>query len=254
MRLMQAFLIALSMYSKIPVPRAEWNEKNMKYAMCFFPVVGVVTGGCVYLAGFFLLRFTSCGSVFSGAVLTLVPILISGGIHLDGFMDTTDALSSYGDREKKLSILKDPHTGAFAILGMGCYLLWSVAVYSEVKIEMLPSLSCMFVLSRALSGFSVVTFPAAKDSGLLRTFQDKAQKKNVRIVMLLWAAAALLLLIWLDGKTGGMAALCAGGTFLYYGWMSKKKFGGITGDLAGYFLSLCEVCMATGIVLAGGGI
>ena len=169
-------------------------------------------------------------------------------------MDTTDALSSYGDREKKLSILKDPHTGAFAILGMGCYLLWSVAVYSEVKIEMLPSLSCIFVLSRALSGFSVVTFPAAKDSGLLRTFQDKAQKKNVRIVMLLWAAAALLSLIWLDGKTGGMAALCAGGTFLYYGWMSKKKFGGITGDLAGYFLSLCEVCMATGIVLAGGGI
>ena len=139
MRLMQAFLIALSMYSKIPVPRAEWNEKNMKYAMCFFPVVGVVTGGCVYLAGFFLLRFTSCGSVFSGAALTLVPILISGGIHLDGFMDTTDALSSYGDREKKLSILKDHHTGAFAILGMGCYLLWSVAVYSEVKIEMLPS-------------------------------------------------------------------------------------------------------------------
>ena len=56
MRLIQACLIAISMYSKIPVPRVEWKEKNMKYAMCFFPVIGVVIGICMYLAGTFLLR------------------------------------------------------------------------------------------------------------------------------------------------------------------------------------------------------
>ncbi|WP_282923839.1 adenosylcobinamide-GDP ribazoletransferase [Mediterraneibacter massiliensis] len=254
MRLIQACLIAISMYSKIPVPRVEWKEKNMKYAMCFFPVVGVVTGICMYLAGTFLLRYTSCGPLFLGAALTLIPILISGGIHLDGLMDTADALSSYADREKKLAILKDSHAGAFAVLWMGCYLLWSTAVYSEVNVEMLPCLACVFVLSRALSGFSVVTFQAAKDSGLLKTFQDGAQRKTVGAVMILWILAAVCLLAWMDVQMCIAAAVCAGVTFVYYRHMSRVKFGGITGDLAGYFLSLCELLTATGIVLAGGGI
>ena len=44
MRFFESLAIGVSMYSKIPMPRVEWNEKNMKYAMCFFPLVGVVTG------------------------------------------------------------------------------------------------------------------------------------------------------------------------------------------------------------------
>lgn len=254
MRLIQACLIAISMYSKIPVPRVEWKEKNMKYAMCFFPVIGVVIGICMYLAGTFLLRHTSCSPLFLGAALTLIPILISGGIHLDGLMDTADALSSYADREKKLAILKDSHAGAFAVLWMGCYLLWSTAVYSEVTVEMLPGLSCIFVLSRALSGFSVVTFRAAKDSGLLKTFQDRAQRKAVRVVMVFWMLAVLCFLAWMDVQKCLVAAACAGVIFVYYRHMSRVRFGGITGDLAGYFLSLCELFTATGMVLAGGGV
>ena len=52
-------------------------------------------------------------------------LLVTGGIHLDGFMDTTDARSSYGDREKKLAILKDSHVGAFAVIGCSFYLILS---------------------------------------------------------------------------------------------------------------------------------
>ena len=116
MQLLRSFAIALSMYSKIPVPMVEWNEKNMKYAMCFFPVIGAVIGGLQLLAAYVLTGYTSCGRFFTAVVMTLIPVAVTGGIHLDGFADTVDALSSYGDREKKLEILKDPNTGAFAVI------------------------------------------------------------------------------------------------------------------------------------------
>ena len=61
-----------------------------------------------------------------------VPLLVTGGIHLDGFMDTTDARSSYGDMEKKLAILKDSHVGAFAVIGCSFYLILSAGAWSEI--------------------------------------------------------------------------------------------------------------------------
>ncbi|MGC4019879.1 MAG: adenosylcobinamide-GDP ribazoletransferase [Muricomes sp.] len=251
MYLLKSCAIAISMYSKIPMPQVEWNEKNMKYAMCFFPLVGVILGGLEIVLGNLLLG-SGFGTLFFAAVMTLLPVLVTGGIHMDGFMDTVDALSSYGDKEKKLAILKDPHSGAFAMIGMGCYFLWSMALWSQVKAEMLLIIGCGYILSRSLSGFSVVTFVPAKDSGLARTFHDGAQKKVVRITMLIYIVCFAVLMLWLDLKLGMAALLGAGLLFFYYRHICKKQFGGITGDLAGYFLQLCELGMLTGIVLLGG--
>ena len=154
MRFLNALAIAISMYSKIPVPTVDWNDKNMKYAMCFFPVVGVVTGLLQFGAGYALLTYTSCGKLLFAAVMTLIPVLVTGGIHLDGYADTIDALSSWADREKKLEILKDPHTGAFAVIGLCAYFTAALALWSEADADMLPLAACMYLLSRALSGIS----------------------------------------------------------------------------------------------------
>lgn len=248
MNLLQSMVIAFSMYSKIPMPRVEWQEKNMKYAMCFFPLIGVVIGVCVWLVGNGVLM-GSFGILFFSGVMTLLPILITGGIHMDGFLDTMDALSSYGDREKKLAILKDSHAGAFAIIGMGCYLVWSIAAWSEVKAEMLPVIACGYVLSRALSGLSVVTFPSARSKGLVKTFQDGAQKARVRVVMIFWMLGSAALMLYFNRVLGAAAIFCAAAVFCYYRHICKKQFGGITGDLAGYFLQMCELLMLTGVVV-----
>lgn len=248
MSIINSFFIALSMYSRIPVPRVDWEKENMRYAMCFFPMIGVVIGAVMYLAGW-LLDKTSVGGLFRGVVFTLIPIIITGGIHMDGFMDTMDALGSWGDREKKLEILKDSHAGAFAILGMGCYLMWSVAVWSELPAEVLRVCGVSFVLSRALSGFSVVTFPAARNSGLLKMFQDGAQKKVVRITMCLYVAAAVIMMAVMNAQamTGAVTGVMI--AFLYYIVVSRKQFGGVTGDLAGFFLETAELAMFTGILV-----
>lgn len=248
MSIINSFFIALSMYSRIPVPRVDWKKENMRYAMCFFPMIGVVIGAVMYLAGW-LLDKTSVGGLFRGVVFTLIPIIITGGIHMDGFMDTMDALGSWGDREKKLEILKDSHAGAFAILGMGCYLMWSVAVWSELPAEVLRVCGVSFALSRALSGFSVVTFPAARNSGLLKMFQDGAQKKVVRITMCLYVAAAVIMMAVMNARamTGAVTGMMI--AFLYYIVVSRKQFGGVTGDLAGFFLETAELAMFTGILV-----
>ena len=248
MSIINSFFIALSMYSRIPVPRVDWEKENMRYAMCFFPMIGVVIGAVMYLAGW-LLDKTSVGGLFRGVVFTLIPIIITGGIHMDGFMDTMDALGSWGDREKKLEILKDSHAGAFAILGMGCYLMWSVAVWSELPAEVLRVCGVSIVLSRALSGFSVVTFPAARNSGLLKMFQDGAQKKVVRITMCLYVAAAVIMMAVMNARamTGAVTGVMI--AFLYYIVVSRKQFGGVTGDLAGFFLETAELAMFTGILV-----
>ena len=158
MKLFGAMAIGISMYSKIPMPRVEWNKENMKYAICFFPLVGAVIGVVQTLLGTFLLTHTGCGKLFFAGIMTIVPILISGGIHMDGLLDTFDALSSYADREKKLEILKDSRAGAFAVLGLGVYLVASLAVWSEITADMLPVIGAGYVCSRALSGLFGAVF------------------------------------------------------------------------------------------------
>lgn len=251
MNIIQSLIIAISMYSKIPMPQTEWKKENMKYAMCFFPLVGVIIGGVIWLVGKGVFAL-SCGTLFRAAVFTLLPILISGGIHIDGFMDTMDALASYGDKEKKLAILKDSHAGAFAILGLGCYLVWSLAVWSEVTEEMLGVIAGIFVISRALSGISVVSFQSAREHGLAKTFQDGARKRNVQLTMVGYLILAMGIMLWQNAIMAAAAAIAAALIFIYYRAVCRKQFGGVTGDLAGYFLVLAELAMVTIIVVCGG--
>ena len=111
MRIIKSFFIAFSMYSKIPMPQFEWKDEDMRYALCFFPWVGAVIGVLWYLWKWICVRF-GVGTLCYTVVGTAIPILITGGFHVDGFLDTCDALHSYQPRERKLEILKDSHIGA----------------------------------------------------------------------------------------------------------------------------------------------
>ena len=247
--MLSAFVIAFAMYSKIPMPRVDWNEKNMKYAMCFFPVIGMVIGA-LEIGAFYLLNYLGFGSLFRASVLVLIPVIVTGGIHVDGLLDTTDAISSHAERERKLEILKDSHTGAFAILGCVIYFMAALAVWSEVSAAILPSVVVVFTLSRALSGMAVVSFKSARSNGLLYTFSDGAHKIVVRGVLIVLVLAAAVLMVMLNPVAGAVGVAAAVVTFCYYRWFSYKEFGGITGDLAGYFLQLCELFVPLAMVVA----
>ena len=116
----QTIAVAFAMFSAVPVPQPVWNEKNMRYALCAFPLVGAVCalawwGWAVASAHF------SFPDLLRAAGLCLIPVFVTGGIHLDGYADTCDALASCASPEKKQEILKDPRCGAFALIRLCTY-------------------------------------------------------------------------------------------------------------------------------------
>ena len=246
---MKSIVIAFAMYSKIPMPHVEWDKRSLSWALCAFPLVGVVIGAVLYgwlvLADF--LGFTALKA--AGAVA--LPLALSGCIHLDGFCDTCDALSSHQSRERKLEILKDSHTGAFAIICCGLYLLVFYALWRELDTagESALVLALSPVLSRSLSGLAGVSWKNARGSGLLATFTEPVDGHRARVVLALWFVAAAVAMGAVDLYLGGAAVLGGALTFLYYRVMAFRQFGGITGDTEGFFLQLCECVMVLAVLI-----
>ena len=251
---MKSIVIAFAMYSKIPMPRVDWDKKSLNWALCAFPLIGVVIGA-VLLGWMWLWNALGFGPLGAAGAVAL-PLAISGCIHLDGFCDTCDALSSHQSRERKLEILKDSHTGAFAIICCGLYLMVFYAAWREVAFDQTSALILALtpVLSRCLSGLAAVSWKNARGSGLLATFTQPMDGKKARWTLLVMAAVVLF----------GMAGICvdagvllpmlvpAAGvlTFFYYRFMAFRQFGGITGDTEGFFLQICECAMVLAMVLA----
>jgi len=259
MSLLKSLGIALSAFSIIPVPRFEWSQENMRFSICFLPVVGFIVGLLLFAWGLFCAAM-EIGVVLFAAGATLIPLLLTGGIHMDGFCDCIDALSSRRDREKMLEILKDPHAGAFAVIYCAVYVLAVFGLYSELHSgvrsaplsgTLLSIVCCGFVLSRALAALSAVCIPSATNTGFLASFTKSAHKKAIAISMsltALLACAAMGILSFFSGSLlPSLAAIvCAALAFFLYRHMALRKFGGITGDTTGYFIQVCELAILIG--------
>ena len=248
---MKSVIIAFAMYSKLPMPRVDWEKKALSWALCWFPLVGLFIGAVLWL-WLALARWLGFGDVFTAAFALLLPIALSGGIHLDGFCDTCDALSSHQSREKKLEILKDSHTGAFAIICCGLYLLVFFAAWCQVEAAGRTALVLGLgpVLSRSLSGLFAVTLPNARGTGLLASVPGPRDAARPWRVLAVWAIAAAAAMVFLSPWTGVGVLAGAALACVYYVATAKRQFGGVTGDLAGFFLQLCELGMVLGAIVA----
>jgi len=121
MLVVRAIITAFSFFSAIPVPNLAWDDSNMRYMMAAFPLVGLVIGWLWWLWGQASV-VAACGLMLRGVGFALIPVLVTGGIHLDGLSDVIDAQSSHASPERKREILRDPHVGASAIIGTCSYL------------------------------------------------------------------------------------------------------------------------------------
>lgn len=249
MRIIKSFFISFSIYSKIPVPQFAWKEEDMRYTLCFFPWIGAVIGA-LELLWFWLCGWLGIGTLCYTAVGTAIPLVISGGFHVDGFVDTMDAFHSYQNRERKLEILKDSHIGAFAVIMLMLYYLIYAGAFSEIRQwKSMGVLAAGFFASRCLSGIGVVSFPSAKSDGLLYLFASSAHEWIVKISLYVQLLLCFGLMLVIDVPTGSAVILAALGSFAYYRYRSIKELGGITGDTAGYFVTVCEAAMVVAAAL-----
>lgn len=251
MWVLETVAVAFSMYSALPMPQFAWNERNMRYALVAFPLVGAVLGFAWWGAAA-LCEALSLPTLLRGAMLCTLPALVTGGIHLDGYADTSDALASHASPERKQEILRDPHCGAFAVIRLCVYFVayFALCCAWEPTTGALWCMGCGFVLSRALSGFALTVLPIAKGSSLARTFAGKADKGLARGLLAVQFLLCTATLSGIGGVAGcamlGMAAI----VFLHYAHTAKKEFGGTSGDLAGWFLVKTEFWMLAAAVAA----
>ena len=249
MHILESLFVALSTYSAIPVPQFDWNERNMKYSICFFPAVGIFVGASLLLWSFFC-SILNLSAVLFSSVAVCLPLLISGGIHMDGYMDTMDALSSHQSRERKLDIMKDPNCGAFAVIYCGVYLFLQFGLLHELYLYngvlfYVP----VFMLSRSLSAFFAVNLPNARKGGMLCAYTQNADRRKATLSTLLTAVLCGGVLLLLSVKAGLCILLAAAAAALYYRSMTMKEFGGVTGDTSGFFLQICELSCLLGALI-----
>lgn len=247
MKILRSLAISFSTYSKLPVPHFEWKKEDMQYVLLFFPWVGAALA-LIEAVWYFLcdqiLHFSSFAYVLTATGLV---ILITGGFHLDGYMDTMDAIHSYKPAEEKRQILKDSHIGAFAVIMLVLYFLFYVAFLYELSQSAEESQQYIvlwlagFVISRALSGLCALAFPKYGEKGSLKFMSDASSDKVVSVGLTIELIVTCLFILFCDFHAG-MAVIVASGIWVYvYKYITDKQFEGTSGDTAGYFLCMCEL-------------
>ena len=245
-QLFSSCVIAFSTYSRIPMPQVEWNEKNMRHTLAFFPLVGAAVGLIFWLVDVigYQLGF---GMVLRAALLTAVPVVVTGGIHLDGYCDTVDALASHASREKKLEILKDSSAGAFAVIWCAVWFLVYFGLMTEKGSGLTITVAAGYLLSRTLSALAVDRLPSAR-AGMGATL--KSSSSFPWWMLTLYGAAYLAVVLLMGAPVPGLVAFAAVVAFYFiYRRMALKVFGGFTGDLAGWFVTVCELVILAAVVL-----
>lgn len=252
MPIFHSFVLAFSMFSRIPMPRVEWSKKNMKYMMAFFPLIGVCVAAVV-IAWNALSSHLNFGHFLRGTGFVLLPLFITGGFHMDGFCDTVDALASGANPPKKQEILKDSRAGAFAVIFGAAYFLAFAALAGELneKIQTILCFSVSFVLSRSLSGLALLLFPTSSNSNLLRTFDEAASRIPNIVILCIWTIACVILMTYWSGWAGIIAALSAAVVMLYSRFRLVPQFGGFSGDLAGWLVQVSELATVAGLLFSG---
>ncbi|MDO4188000.1 MAG: adenosylcobinamide-GDP ribazoletransferase [Lachnospiraceae bacterium] len=248
MRIFKSLLACFSIYSKIKMPVTDLDSDDMRYVFIFFPLVGLVIGLIEFFV-FYGCSYAGFNNILRVALLTVFPVIITGGIHIDGFMDVSDAFNSYGDREKKLAIMKDPHIGAFAVISLLVYGILYIGLLSEITEKSIIPFCLGFVISRIMSGISVVTIKSAKDTGMISSVKDKSSEKTVLYFLVTMFIILFFVFIKyrpINGIISCVISICG---YFVYKKKSLKELDGITGDTSGYYLCVMELILLAVAVL-----
>ena len=244
--MIRSFLIACSFLTVLPVPRPDWTERNTRFFSLALPLVGFVLAAA-WLAAFLLLSCWDVTPLLRGVLMGLVVLAVTGGLHRDGLMDSCDAIFSRRDRETRLRILSDPHSGAFAVTGCVAVSLLQSAVFAElfarpVGVTPLGLLAAIPVWSRLGLGLLLNALPFARDDGLARAL-GAARTPRHTAVLILGAGAFAAALAGLEGVRALVLPAVWLAVLLLWGRCCTRGFGGIAGDLLGAFAELSETAM-----------
>ena len=241
MKYIKAFFMALGMFSAIPAPRRSWDDRYSALVIPFLPLVGGLIGG-IWFALAYLLGLWNPPELLHAALLVFVPFLLSGFLHVDGFMDTADAVLSRRDLAERRRILKDSNVGAFAVIALVCLMLLQLAGAHAVVAGEKSLFALIFipVMSRCAAGLALLRLRQMYETGYMATFKAGTGPAHT-VCIVLFAAMALAgahLLGGLSALTASLAALAAAGVTT--AWV-YRQLDGLNGDLCGCIITVGEL-------------
>ena len=246
----KGFLMAISMFTVIPLPRYEWDDEGGKNIMKFYPAIGLIVG-LIWYGVFRLLNLLGASIMVITAITLITPFILTGMLHLDGYMDVCDALLSRRDKQEKLRILKDPHTGAFAVISVVMLFVVNFSVlYTVINNSIINNsinnintsavgLILIPIISRSLMGYLLLSKDSMKGSSLGAFFKQGTGKvdKFILLACLIISSIIAIFIFGIYGLIMSLAMILVS-TFLVNS--AAKEFDGMSGDSAGYGLVIAE--------------
>ncbi|WP_169745637.1 adenosylcobinamide-GDP ribazoletransferase [Lysinibacillus odysseyi] len=243
---MTGIVLALQFFSALPIRKAfEMNARSATVMYGAIPLIGLGIGA---LQAIFLTvndTYFTLSPLFTAILLVVLHFVATGGLHMDGVIDTGDAYFSYRDQKKRLEILDDPRIGAFGAMTLVLFVLLKVGVLYELLLRGLPLLYVILVpfIARQAVILVFITTKPSKETGIASYF-----KKTVNERTLLWIvisyfigilAIVMILQNWLLLVLYGALLAFTG---LYRSWV-KRNFGGVSGDLLGAIFEWGELIL-----------
>jgi len=232
-----AFAMCQSMFCAIPCPWKVWDEQARGKMLLFLPLVGLEIG-LIWVILAQICRLFALPTLVTGLILAVYPYLVTGFLHLDGFMDVTDAVKSWRDLERRREILKDSHVGSFAVINLVLLVVAQFALFSSAADEA-NSLILLFVpaVSRCCSALAVTGLKPMSTSQYANREKQTSHLIVTALLLCVFVAAGFLLC----GKYGFalLGCLAGYGLALRRGYRSLE---GMNGDISGYALTLGELC------------
>lgn len=236
---MTKFIVALQFLTRIQVNSSiVIDERTFGKSMAYFPLVGLVIGLILAVSHYLLsLIFTP---LITAAFLIWLEVAISGGLHLDGFMDTMDGIYSGRSREKILEIMRDSRVGAHSAIALACLFLIKLTVIADYPVHgITPVLILVPMLARLTQLVGVVYFPYVRETGLAKSFIDYIEKNDLYFASLL----SLVICIIIKGFLGIIFLISTFFLALIGGNYFASKIGGLTGDVYGAITEVTTVIL-----------
>lgn len=244
---MLPFWIALQFLSSLPIrlPGMPTPQQSGR-SLLFYPLVGLLFGVLLVALNQVLV---GAPALMHAALLIGAWVMLSGGLHLDGLADSADAwLGGFGDRERTLTIMKDPRSGPIAVVTLVVVLLLKLsAVLALIEAHSSVGLLLAPVISRAAMLALFLNTPYVRAGGLGQALADHLPRQTgVRVLV----AVAVLCLLVAGGRGAWVLVVAACGFF----WLRRvmiQRLGGSTGDTAGAMLELLETLVLVTLALMG---
>jgi adenosylcobinamide-GDP ribazoletransferase len=235
------FAAAVRFLSLLPVPGSKQLFDKDEFAphlvvgSVYFPVVGLLLALLLWLLMLILTPLVP--QLVLAALLVAALVILTGGLHLDGLMDSCDGLFGGSTRERKLEIMRDSRVGSFGVLSGICILLLKFALFASIRAHALP-LALLIALPSARWAMVVAlrVFPSARATGLGAAFHRAITTKQlllagiVSLAILLIAGQLLGLIVWMTVTV----------TSLLLGLWMTQSLGGLTGDSYGAIEEVAE--------------